>query len=107
MENFNAALAAYVELVQVLNNRPEACCSFENIVISTMTGGRYVRIVREIHNSGQVVSRSVHTFVDSTNGDILKAGGWKAPAKNGRRGSIFAEDHGASCVGHYGANCLR
>lgn len=106
MENFNAALTAYVEMIQALNT-PDTRCSFESIVISTMTGGRYVRVVREIHNSGQVVSRSVHTFVDSTNGDILKAGGWKAPAKNGRRGSIFAADHGASCVGYCGANYLR
>lgn len=46
------------------------------------TGRRYLRIVME---SGQ---RSVHCFIDATNGDILKAATWKAPAKDAR-GNLF------------------
>ena len=57
-------------------------------------GRKYARVV---------VGDSVHTFVDKTTGEILKAGSWRAPAKNGVRGSIFAEDFGMSCVGPYGA----
>ena len=50
--------------------------------------------------------KSVHTFVNMETGDILKAGSWKAPAPNGVRGNISAEDHGASAVNEHGANYL-
>ena len=46
---------------------------------------------------------SIHTFVNLTNGDILKAASYKAPAPNGVRGNIFDEDCGMHCVGPYGA----
>ena len=49
----------------------------------------------------------VHTFVDLRTGDILKAATYKNPAKNGVRGSIFAEDYGASVINEHGANYLR
>ena len=35
--------------------------------------------------------RSVYCFIDRSNGDLLKAAGWKTPAK-GKRGSIFNEN---------------
>lgn len=46
---------------------------------------------------------SIHTFVNLTNGDILKAASYKAPAPNGVRGSVLDQDYGMSCVGPYGA----
>ena len=39
-------------------------------------GRRFARIVQE---NGQ---RTVHAFVDLTNGDVIKAAGWKAPQKD-------------------------
>lgn len=39
-------------------------------------GRRFTRIVVE----GQV-QRHVHAFVDMTNGDVIKAAGWKAPQR--------------------------
>ena len=39
-------------------------------------GKRYVRIVMSARGH-----RSVHAFYDIKNGDVLKAAGWKAPAK--------------------------
>jgi hypothetical protein len=66
-------------------------------------GPRYIRIVRT-DNDGS--SRSVYVFIDHTNGDILK-GSWKAPVKNGVRGSVFADDFGLSCVDSYGTKYLR
>ena len=39
-------------------------------------GQRFARIVYEDGNH-----RSVHAFVDMTNGDVIKAAGWKAPQK--------------------------
>jgi hypothetical protein len=65
-------------------------------------GKKYARVV---HENG--VQRSVHTFVNMINGDILKSGGWKAPAPNGVRGNIFANDFGASVVNEYGASYLK
>jgi hypothetical protein len=47
----------------------------------------------------------VYCFVDLTNGDILKAATWKAPAKHAR-GNILAVDP-MSAVGIGGANYLR
>lgn len=39
-------------------------------------GRRFARIVHESTNH-----RHVHAFVDMTNGDVIKAAGWKAPQK--------------------------
>jgi|6_EtaG_2_1085325.scaffolds.fasta_scaffold118626_3 hypothetical protein len=67
-------------------------------------GSKYARVVKVDQLNG---SRSVHTFVNLDNGDILKSGGWKAPAPNGVRGNIFETDLGASVVNEMGANYLR
>lgn len=66
-------------------------------------GAKFIRIVR-----GDVdgVSRSVHCFINRSNGDILMAAGWKAPAKHAR-GNIFADDLGMSCMDPYGPRYLR
>lgn len=44
---------------------------------------RYVRIV-EAHGSSPIGGRSVHAFVDPTNGDVYKSAGWAKPAKHVR-----------------------
>jgi hypothetical protein len=49
-------------------------------------GKRYIRLV--IDWGGQ---RSVHAFVDIITGDLLKAAGWKAPAK-GARGNVLDDE---------------
>ena len=66
-------------------------------------GRRYVRVVR--NDTGGSTSRCVWGFVDKTNGDILKAAGWKAPAKHAR-GNIFNENPLSNC-NEYGPNYLR
>lgn len=63
-------------------------------------GSKNVRIVAT--GPGQ---RSVFCFVRIADGAILKAAGWKAPAKH-VRGSIFV-NAGQDAVGHYGAHYLR
>lgn len=61
--------------------------------LSIEKGRRYARIVaNDSHQNG--TSRSVWGFVDMTNGDLLKAAGWKAPAKNFARGNILNADRG-------------
>ena len=50
--------------------------------------------------------RSAWAFVDTTNGDILKAASWAAPAK-GARGNIFDENNGMGRVDAYGPHYNR
>ena len=72
--------------------------------VSADLGRKYARVVKNDQLNG---SRSVHTFVNMLNGDILKSGGWSAPQKNGVRGNIFAEDVGADRVNEHGANYIK
>jgi hypothetical protein len=85
IEKLEENLAAYYEGKFTHVGTPE---------VTVELGRKYARVV---------VGDSVHTFVNKENGDILKAASFRAPAKNGVRGSIFAEDFGMSCVGPYGA----
>ena len=64
---------------------------------TSTVGNRYVRVVR---------GTGVHCFVDKTNGDVLKAAGWKAPAKHAR-GNIFDSQNGLGSMGEYGPAYLR
>lgn len=48
-------------------------------------GSKYVKIVA-ISAGG---SRSVHSFVEKSTGDIWKAASWKAPARNFTRGNVY------------------
>jgi hypothetical protein len=116
MENFEARLEAYRAGVAELNriaydrdmvgdstSAQGARILHEKFGYPTITlerGKRYVRVVRESRES-----RSVHSFVDTTNGDVLKADSWKKPAKHAR-GNIFAEDNGLKGVNYIGANYL-
>ena len=67
-------------------------------------GRRFTRIVIE------GTQRSVHAFVDMTNGDVIKAAGWKAPhkGKNGLavRFNLVDDDsreRGFSAIDPYGS----
>lgn len=68
--------------------------------LSYEAGPKYVRVVR-----GDGTSRSVHCFVEIATGNVLKADGWKRPAK-ASRGNIYAENPVAG-MGPYGAAYLR
>ena len=67
--------------------------------VTFQRGPKYARIVL---TNGP--SRSVHCFVNLSNGDILKAAGWKAPYKGGARGNIA---NGAADVSPHGAAYAR
>lgn len=58
---------------------------------------KYIRIVSD---------GSVHCFIDRTNGDVLKAAGWKAPAKHAR-GNIFDDKNGLGSMGPFGTAYLK
>ena len=74
--------------------------------LSTGKGGHWPRCF-ESSRVQEGIRRSVHSFVNMETGDILKAGSWKAPAVNGVRGNISADDRGASVVSHHGTKYLR
>ena len=48
-------------------------------------GSKYVKIVA-ISAGG---SRSVHSFVEKSTGNILKSASWAAPARNFSRGNVY------------------
>jgi hypothetical protein len=56
-------------------------CELNWSVVVCEPGRKYARLVTE-NPTGN--SRSALGFIDLTNGDILKADGWKAPAKHAR-----------------------
>lgn len=71
-------------------------------------GKRYAKVVVEGATpegkpNGQ---RSVHSFIDKTNGNVLKANGWKAPHPT-PRGNIGNDDHGMKNMGVHGPAYLR
>ncbi len=88
---FETALSTFMNGCQKLVD--EAELAFDTRI--EIGGGRkYVRLVRRDYtNTGERISSSAYCFVDTTNGNVLKAAGWKAPAK-GARGNIFNEDFG-------------
>jgi hypothetical protein len=72
-------------------------------VIYPRQGKRYIKVVRARADGTQ---GSVHCFVDTTNGDVLKAAGWSAPAKHAR-GNVFDDHNGLRHMNEYGPAYLR
>lgn len=104
-DDFSNALSTFVQGCSKISNdhRERHFPNLPTVTFETMPGKRYVRIVRGDASGGQ---RSVHCFVDTTNGDVLKAAGWKAPAKHAR-GNIFDEQNGLGSMQEYGPAYLR
>lgn len=103
-ELFPQKLATFVEGVQAMVSKHYAA-ELTNLtppVFTVTEGRRYLRVVRT-ETFG--ASRSVFCFVDKTNGDILKAATWKAPAKHAR-GNVFDENP-LDAVTRCGAKYLR
>ncbi len=64
---------------------------------------KYIRVWRV----GAGDSRSCHCFIDTTNGNVLKSAGWKAPEKKNPRGNLFDEKNGLGMMGIYGTAYLK
>ena len=106
-DNGMSRLEKYMDMVQWKNNRYFEVNEFkfsDPPKVTADIGRRYARVVKVDQLNG---SRTVHTFVDLDNGNILKSGGWSAPAPNGVRGNIFDTDVGDCVVNEMGANYLR
>ena len=63
-------------------------------------GRRYIKVIAVSNQE------SVHSFVDMTNGNVLKPAGWSAPAKHAR-GNIYDDQNGLGMMGEYGPKYLR
>lgn len=106
MNDMTEALAKYFEAIKAdylawgdpketdpikLDIRRKMIEEFNN-GLEVVPGKKYLKIVTA---SGS--SRSVHSFIVTADegkfkaGDILKAAGWNAPAKNQARGNIFGQ----------------
>lgn len=101
VKDLDVAIARYCEAL----TRAGRCADSEGIRHEPdPRGKKYTRIVRitTSKTSGEVTSRSVHAFVKREDGTIWKAAGWKAPALNFPRGSVFEPDGYASHLHGYG-----
>jgi hypothetical protein len=111
--DFNTQLAGFIAGVEKMIN-DDYVKSYPNlpytVSISAEWGQKFVRIVRkDIHKSNNAPTGqggSVYCFIQIDNGDILKAAGWKAPAKHAR-GNIMQPSFGVDQVGPYGPAYLK
>ena len=75
-----------------------------SFTFETEVGPRYIRVVKNAIGAG---GRAAHCFVDKSNGDVLKTGGWKGPAKTKQaRGNIFDASNGLANVEAHGLRDL-
>lgn len=81
------SLALFIAATQAMINEYYAAHFAQNAVptLEIMTGPKFYRVVRV--SPGE---RSVFCFIEKSTGNILKAAGWKGPAKTAR-GSIYYE----------------
>ena len=100
--DFNSALKTFVETTQA-RLVADYARQYSNVTAPTLTVERGIKNVRIV--SASLNSRSVFCFVRIADGAVLKADGWKKPAKHAR-GSIYV-NHGQDAVTTYGANYLR
>jgi len=75
----NAILADYAKFLKEIDG------SVDKFGVEFEYGSKYVKIVT-ISGGG---SRSVHSFVEKSDGNIWRAASWKAPAKNFVRGNVY------------------
>jgi hypothetical protein len=114
MTNFETALTTFVTGCQNISDThakkwfPTAHENMPTTITIGDGGQKFKRIIR-----GDAGQRSVHCFIaieDGFNkkmgnwkaGDVLKADGWKAPAR-GARGNIFDDKNGLGRMNEYGA----
>jgi len=96
MDNFDEKLESFVAgCNRIQSDYYSKRGNFPANNITVNKGRRYFKLVER---GGE----SVYCFVDKTNGDVLKAASWSAPAK-GARGNIFDSANGLARMGPYGA----
>lgn len=105
MSDFEKALDSFVVgCNKIYNDYMDVSCPTLDREPKAVVGGRKYIKIASIGPDGE--SRSVFCFVNKENGDVLKAAGWKAPAK-GARGNIFDENNGLGRIDQYGPGYNR
>src|SRR5262245_20114447 len=102
-QDFDTAFAAFLKGVKcIANNDPDT------IRIEIDVGPRFIRVVRVYsYSEEEQEHRTLHCFVDRTNGEVLR-GGWKQPRQTKKsRGNIFDANNGLGSMRKYGAAYLR
>ena len=94
IETFRAALEN-----MLLEHRNARFPTLPAPTVEISTGKRFARIIKK--DSGT----SAYGFIDLSNGDLLKAASWKAPAMHAR-GNIFNQNILSGC-GPYGMAYLK
>jgi len=97
--NFETALTLFVSHVQSIVNEN----SFFDTKIVTKAGSKNVKIIKQEQNGSSI---SVHCFIRKSDGAVLKAAGWNAPAKHAR-GTIYTDDPAKYGVTAYGAHYIK
>lgn len=105
--NIETRLALFVENLSDHVKAQLAPSTYDDIKFEAMLGNRYARIVRTVWIGSGRASRCAYCFIDLKNGDMLRTGTWKAPAKNAVRGNIFAPDFGLSRCDVSGLKYIR
>ena len=106
-DKFEAQAQKFLKALQDAKNKqmtrdfPGSHETVNKTTYSIDKGRNYWRIVA----NGAGGSRSVYCFLDTRNGDILKAAGWKAPAKH-PRGNIFDKNI-LGGLSPYGADYIK
>lgn len=109
MNEIKAQIELFLVELQKLINAEYKDHPFAPPVVTVEYGTKNAKIVRsEYTDKGELITRSVHCFIDITTGDILKAASWKVPAK-GVRGNIYTTpNYGVgTSVGVFGAAYRR
>ena len=108
-QELKTRLEQYKKVVQDMNDKnwkDSGLTYAQSPLIILEEGTRYIKVTKQDRSlEGRLGNKSVHTFIDKTNGDILKAATYKAPAKNGVRGNIFKDFE--TVIDHFGAKYLR
>jgi hypothetical protein len=105
---FEARFASFLAGVtdKVIENHKQYSASPPQIGVEP--GPKYIRVIKsDVAPDGTVTSRSVHCFVDRTNGNVLKAKSYRAAETKNPRSNIFDDDFGLSGVTAYGAVYLK
>lgn len=101
--DFEERLKLFLKKAQEIVDADRVTCGIR-LVEAPRKSKKYIKIISTEGLAG--VAISAWCFIDRTNGNILKSNSFSAPHPT-PRGSIYADDCGASAINTYGAKYLK